>query len=446
MKLIKYFLASSLLIATFSQSQAVAEVANFDTCVNSLYALGGLSKDKARIACLPGIDQDTLNCQSRRFLVGFDEPARALKACQMYPQKKSIQEMNVYRGSYEVPPIERSKKTVCSITVNSSEEREAFRSELNPNEYSWVELLPQNSPGLETRFIPRDDLWIKKACREKIRCDVLVVSGHFASTFLGSSGFEVRLEDLTKFSCDQECKELFESVRQVYLFGCNTVSEKARDSRTIDGYRNILVVDGVSPHQAQRIAARRYTSYGQSLRSEIRKVFPQAEQIFGYAGPGPTGPNIKSTLQNYLKTAYSPTATPAMKAENFSRTLGRTGMLSFAGLAKDANSCRLPQSQIESPALRTVAGIQNYILNYARHLPVAALDIIFEAQQAQLIDESSKNLLVDQVFLTLRKASLKERRTALCPLLATDHARLLPADLKCTENLFWLNNGRPDVE
>jgi hypothetical protein len=59
-------------------------------------------------------------------------------------------------------------KTVCTTTVNSSDEREAFRRGLPADKYRFVELVERG----------RSD-WLASACAQGIRCDVLVISGHY---------------------------------------------------------------------------------------------------------------------------------------------------------------------------------------------------------------------------------------------------------------------------
>src|SRR5207244_9389118 len=60
------------------------------------------------------------------------------------------------------------KKTVCTITVNSSDEKEIFRRSLPSDEFQFVELVERGRPD-----------WLASACRAAVRCDVLVISGHF---------------------------------------------------------------------------------------------------------------------------------------------------------------------------------------------------------------------------------------------------------------------------
>src|SRR5512141_1934104 len=60
------------------------------------------------------------------------------------------------------------KSTVCTITVNSSDEKEAFRRHLPADRFEFVELVERG----------RID-WLESARRKGIRCDVLIISGHY---------------------------------------------------------------------------------------------------------------------------------------------------------------------------------------------------------------------------------------------------------------------------
>src|SRR5579864_2576899 len=59
-------------------------------------------------------------------------------------------------------------KTVCTITINSPDEKEIFRRNLPAADYRFVELVQHGNPQ-----------WFQAACHQGIRCDVLLVSGHF---------------------------------------------------------------------------------------------------------------------------------------------------------------------------------------------------------------------------------------------------------------------------
>ncbi len=433
----------------------------FENCAQRLHGIGGMSKIRASQICLKPISDDILNCQNQKFLQEYLNPEQALQLCleqnnlnQNEPTFENSEDpTTLYTGTYEKAPSPQDRrKTVCSITVNSADERETFRNSLDPNEYTFVELLPFNKNEDKGRFIPRDNRWIKHAKEQKIHCDILVISGHFASSFIGSSGFEVKLEDLTKFSCDNEYKELFESVRQIYLFGCNTLASNSIDSRTIRQYREILIEDGVFLHQAQRIAARRYTTYDQTISSEFRKIFPQAEQIFGFPRPSPSGENIKNVLSRYLKIAYqknqSTNKSQTYLQENFNSTLGKTGMIQVTHLPKDSMTCSEEDQHIQTPEMKKISGIESYVQKYYKDLPIPSIDLIVEAKNRNFITKNEYILLIKSIFTSFRSESLNIQQHMLCPLLATQHASLLKNyldDLQCLktlddqpESLAWL--------
>jgi hypothetical protein len=60
------------------------------------------------------------------------------------------------------PAAAAEKKTVCSITVNSPDEKAAFQRSLPPDKFQFVELVERG----------RAD-WLESACRQGVRCDVL---------------------------------------------------------------------------------------------------------------------------------------------------------------------------------------------------------------------------------------------------------------------------------
>src|SRR5438132_11819971 len=89
------------------------------------------------------------------------------------------------------------KKTVCTITVNSADEKEAFRRSLPPDKFQFVELVERGRPD-----------WLASACRQRIRCDVLVISGHFdAGTEFYSDRLDAReflpVEEMERVSCSE---------------------------------------------------------------------------------------------------------------------------------------------------------------------------------------------------------------------------------------------------
>ncbi len=66
-------------------------------------------------------------------------------------------------------------KRICTMTLNSSDEKEAFQKLSAGPEVEFTELVPEN----------KNPSWLQEACRSGIQCDVLVVAGHiFGGVFL----------------------------------------------------------------------------------------------------------------------------------------------------------------------------------------------------------------------------------------------------------------------
>src|SRR5437764_7109898 len=116
------------------------------------------------------------------------------------------------------------KKTVCTITVNSADEKEAFRRSLPADKYQFVELVEHGRPD-----------WLASACQQKVRCDMLVISGHYDG---GNEFFSEHAEtseylpvaEMERASCSASCSTLFSQLKEVYLFGCNTLNPERQNN------------------------------------------------------------------------------------------------------------------------------------------------------------------------------------------------------------------------
>lgn len=204
---------------------------------------------------------------------------------------------------FSMPNLENlsdSKKTVCSVTINSTEEINTFKSKLNPNDFQFIELtnfFPNQNPGESSRF-PTE--WFERSCKSGVKCDILIISGHFAGSFFGSSGLSLPIELLGKKSCENSCPGLLNHPKEVFLFGCNTLADKEQDHRTREEYIEVLLEENIPAHQAEQIANARYSTIGTSFKQRMRMAFSNVEHIYGFDSVGPSGKNVKSFLQDYL--------------------------------------------------------------------------------------------------------------------------------------------------
>lgn len=187
-----------------------------------------------------------------------------------------------------------AKRTVCTITVNSPDEKEMFRQRLPEDRYQFVELVERG----------RSD-WLASACRQGIHCDVLVISGHFD----GSTEFYSDQADASEFlpvvemeraSCSDSCPGLFSQLKEVYLFGCNTLNADAVNSVSSEVGRS-LVRAGHSHAEAERLARTLNQRHGESSRDRMRRIFMGVPVIYGFSSVAPLGPAAATLLGRYLQ-------------------------------------------------------------------------------------------------------------------------------------------------
>lgn len=101
------------------------------------------------------------------------------------------------------------KQTVCTITVNSADEKNAFRRFMPESNCEFVELVERIRPD-----------WLASACQKAVSCNVLVISGHcdggneFFSDQLEASEF-LPVAELERVSCSDSCPGLFSKLKEV---------------------------------------------------------------------------------------------------------------------------------------------------------------------------------------------------------------------------------------
>src|SRR5690606_4495191 len=164
------------------------------------------------------------------------------------------------------PEAAAEKQTVCTITVNSADEREVFRASLPADRFDFVELVERGR---------RD--WLRSACARGVRCDVLVVSGHFAGTEFYSSrpGMDesLRVDEIERAQCSDACPGLFGGLKEVYLFGC----------------------DSLKPEPVK--------DHGEASRDVMRRLFAGTPVIYGFTSLAPYGRVAGPMLRRHFAAA-----------------------------------------------------------------------------------------------------------------------------------------------
>jgi hypothetical protein len=190
-------------------------------------------------------------------------------------------------------------KTVCTITVNSADEKDTFRSRLPKGDYQFVELVEKD----------RDD-WLRSSCQKGVQCDVLVVSGHFnAGDTFYSDRIDVdehlKVDELERASCSQSCPALFSRLKEVYLFGCESLNPDSTKYASV---------------------------YGESGRDRMRRIFPNVPSIYGFSGPAPVGPTAAMLLNRYFDSGGRASMGTGQTNRKLLSVFSRNGMVRTNGV------------------------------------------------------------------------------------------------------------------
>jgi hypothetical protein len=196
-------------------------------------------------------------------------------------------------------PVAAEKKTVCTITVNSSDEKEAMRARLPRGEYEFVELVEKGRPD-----------WMRSACEKKVQCDALVISGHFnAGEDFYSDKIETRehlkMDELERASCSESCPGVFAKLKEVYLFGC----------------------ESLNPDSSKYASA-----YGESGRDRMRRLFAGVPAIYGFSGPAPVGATAAALLNRYFDSGARNEIATGRPSSRLLAAFSRNSMVAVPGL------------------------------------------------------------------------------------------------------------------
>ena len=199
--------------------------------------------------------------------------------------------------SYSVSASVSAHRTVCSMTINSSDEIEIFKEQLGDDDFDFIELVPLSE---ESR--PNNVHWFQTACRQNYKCDVLVISGHFGGLFFGEENYYILpVEMLEQKACSRTCEGLLSNVTEVFLFGCNTLAGKNQDQRSPEEYLQVLLDHNMVRDMAETVVASRYLPYGLSFEEQMRMIFSGPTSIYGFSSLSPLGRDIRGPLRAYFQ-------------------------------------------------------------------------------------------------------------------------------------------------
>lgn len=225
--------------------------------------------------------------------------------------------------------VHAEKSTVCTVTVNSPDERAQFHRFLPEDKFQFVELVERGRPD-----------WLASACRQKVRCDVLVVSGHFAGTEFYSSSFEVNeslpVDEMERAQCSATCPGLFSQLKEVYLFGCDTLKPEPVRSAMPEVIRNLLRT-GRTLAESERVARGLSERHGESSRDLMRRIFWDVPVIYGFQSLAPYGRVAGPMLTRFFESGGAEEVGSGRPSESLLRLFGPSSMTVAAGM-RDGDS------------------------------------------------------------------------------------------------------------
>lgn len=243
----------------------------------------------------------------------------------MSPIAKLVALVALLLGVLPIDPAYAGRKTVCTITVNSPNEKETFRRWLPAADFDFVELVERGRPD-----------WLASACRAGVRCDVLVISGHFDDgTQFYSDRLDAReslpVETLQRASCSNSCPGVFAQLKEVYLFGCNTLNADALHSATAEIGRSLLRA-GHAPEDVERLTRMLNAQHADSNRDRMRRIFKDVPVIYGFSSKAPLGATAGPLLERWFASGAGSEVAKGQPSAKLLALFAPTSMTAVSGM------------------------------------------------------------------------------------------------------------------
>jgi hypothetical protein len=137
----------------------------------------------------------------------------------------------------------------------------------------------------------------------------LLISGHFEG---GDEFYSDRVDareslpvsEMERVSCSDSCPGLFSQLKEVYLFGCNTLNPDALNGASDEIVRS-YVRSGHSAADAAQLARALGERHADSNRERMREIFKDVPVIYGFSSKAPLGPTAASILERYFHSGAS---------------------------------------------------------------------------------------------------------------------------------------------
>ncbi len=217
--------------------------------------------------------------------------------------------LQAYAIDPKIAALDKDKFTVCTASINSTLEREVFKSRLssgkNQGAFQFVELTELGTPAGQTRGVVAN--WFDRACKSGVKCDILMISAHYSSLGYFSDKenenplrYPLSTAATTKHACEKTCEGILANPAQTFLMVCNALASKKADHRTKPVYIEVLKKDGARRSRAERAAEDRYGELGPTNHEQTRFTFAGVNRIVGFKSTSALAETSSEYLEKYF--------------------------------------------------------------------------------------------------------------------------------------------------
>jgi hypothetical protein len=131
--------------------------------------------------------------------------------------------------------------------------------------------------------------------------------------------------------CSEGCPGLFSQLKEVYLFGCDTLKPEPVRSATPEIVRS-LMRSGQSRAEAQQLARELSEHHGESSRDLMRRLFSNVPVIYGFSSLAPYGRFAGPMLERYFETESGEEIGSARVSSKLLSLFGPSSMVVASGM------------------------------------------------------------------------------------------------------------------
>lgn len=226
--------------------------------------------------------------------------------------------------------INRQKQTICTITINSSEEKKSLLHNLPDSKFQVVELA---TDGSINNYSSRKTAFLVDACNSlnanKVKCDQVILSTHFGNHYWGETGLRFNIDDFEQLSCSNVCSNVLSTPKTKIAFACNMNSDNEMGNRTPEQMRTDLINDGLSSIDADQAVQSVHTAAGMSYRQRHNLIFFGDSELIAFNKRAPKGPVMANLLDRAFNQGMNWTTQDSSFIKNLNDLKPGLGLISL---------------------------------------------------------------------------------------------------------------------